>query len=253
MRNAINWKLFGILLAATVLTSLMVLPYAMSLASGFGLKMTPLLLAAQMIQVIVMFSIAIFIGLYLAKRVGFGLPILEGILKGEDQKERFRAIWRPSVGLGALAAVLIIVFSFLFKSADLVKAEMAVPAWKSFLASFYGGVAEEILLRLFMMTLFVWIISKIWKTAAGKASAGGIWLAIILSSVIFGLGHLPITAAVTAITPMIVLRAILLNGIGGVIFGWLYWKKGLESAMLSHFSADIVLHVITPFLVTLFV
>jgi len=38
-----------------------------------------------------------------------------------------------------------------------------------------------------------------------------------------------------------------LNGIGGIIFGWLYWKKGLESAMISHFSADIVLQVIFPF------
>jgi membrane protease YdiL (CAAX protease family) len=38
----------------------------------------------------------------------------------------------------------------------------------------------------------------------------------------------------------------LLNGIGGVVFGWLYWKKGLESAMIAHFSADIVLHVLLP-------
>jgi membrane protease YdiL (CAAX protease family) len=160
---------------------------------------------------------------------------------------------RPSIGLGVLAGVLIIAFSFLFQSADLLNAELAVPAWKSFLASFYGGVAEEILLRLFLMTLFVWIISKIKKTPAGQATPGAIWLAIILSSVIFGLGHLPITAAVTAITPVIVARAIVLNGIGGVIFGWLYWKKGLESAMVSHFSADIVLHVIAPLAASFFI
>jgi membrane protease YdiL (CAAX protease family) len=43
-----------------------------------------------------------------------------------------------------------------------------------------------------------------------------------------------------------VIKVILLNAVGGIIFGWLYWKKGLESAMISHFSADIVLHVILP-------
>ena len=54
------------------------------------------------------------------------------------------------------------------------------------------------------------------------------------------------TAALTKITGFIVARAIILNGIAGIAFGWLYWRKGLESAMISHFSADIVLHVILP-------
>ncbi|PKL71234.1 MAG: CPBP family intramembrane metalloprotease, partial [Methanobacteriales archaeon HGW-Methanobacteriales-2] len=52
------------------------------------------------------------------------------------------------------------------------------------------------------------------------------------------------------ITPMVIARAIVLNGIGAIIFGWLYWKKGLESAMISHFSADIVLHVMFPLILS---
>jgi membrane protease YdiL (CAAX protease family) len=43
-----------------------------------------------------------------------------------------------------------------------------------------------------------------------------------------------------------VLRAIVLNGIGGLVFGWLYWKKGLEYAIAAHFIADIVLLAILP-------
>jgi len=93
----------------------------------------------------------------------------------------------------------------------------------------------------------VWILFKIRKTADGKPTVIGIWLAIIISAVIFGLGHLPITGTLTAITPLVIVRAVLLNGVAGIIFGWLYWKKGLESAMISHFSADIVLQVIFPF------
>jgi membrane protease YdiL (CAAX protease family) len=42
----------------------------------------------------------------------------------------------------------------------------------------------------------------------------------------------------------VVLRAIVLNGLAGVAFGYLYFTRGLESAIVSHFSADIVLHVI---------
>jgi len=46
----------------------------------------------------------------------------------------------------------------------------------------------------------------------------------------------------------VVTRAIVLNGLAGIVWGWLYWKSGLEAAMVSHFSADIVLHVIWPLL-----
>jgi len=60
------------------------------------------------------------------------------------------------------------------------------------------------------------------------------------------LGHLPATALITTLTPLVIFRALLLNGIGGVVFGWLYWKKGLESSMIAHFSADITLHVLFP-------
>jgi membrane protease YdiL (CAAX protease family) len=76
--------------------------------------------------------------------------------------------------------------------------------------------------------------------------AFGFWIAIILISVVFGLGHLPMTAKFQQITALVVFRAVVLNGIAGVVFGWLYWKKGLESAMIAHFSTDIILHVILP-------
>lgn len=248
MKNPINWKLFWILLAACLISAIMVMPYAFTLAAGFGLKITPVLIVAQIVQSAVLFSLLIFFGLRMAGQVGFGLPLLEGALKGEKQGDKLKPIVKQAAGLGVLASVLIILFSLPFgsMSLDFLKAEIAIPTWKTFLASFYGGVAEEVLLRLFLMTLFVWIIFKIKKTADGKPTVASIWFAIIFSSVIFGLGHLPITGSITAITPAVVLRAILLNGVAGVIFGWLYWRKGLESAMISHFTADICLHVILP-------
>jgi membrane protease YdiL (CAAX protease family) len=41
---------------------------------------------------------------------------------------------------------------------------------------------------------------------------------------------------------------VVLNGLAGLVFGWFYWTFGLEAAMVSHFSGDIVLHVIWPVL-----
>jgi membrane protease YdiL (CAAX protease family) len=254
MKKIINWKLFFILLAASGITSLMVLPYALTLSSS-NIVITPVLLIAQMVQSLVLYSIAIFLGLLLCKRVGFKMPILDGSLKGQEAKNYLKSILGISISLGVLAGLLIILFSLPFGqlSSSFLQAEVAVTTWKSFLASFYGGIAEEILLRLCLMTLLVWITFKVKKTKEGLPTATGVWIAVIVSSILFGLGHLPVTSAITAITPIVVIRAIVLNGIGGIIFGWLYWKKGLESAMISHFSADIVLHVILPIIVSLFI
>lgn len=77
-------------------------------------------------------------------------------------------------------------------------------------------------------------------------------ISIIFAAIIFGLGHLPATAQIISLNAIVIMRAILLNGLGGIIFGWLYWKKGLESAMIAHFSADIVLHTITPLIIYFF-
>jgi membrane protease YdiL (CAAX protease family) len=255
MNINLNWKLFGILLMGCIISAVLVLPYTLALSPGLASVFTPIVLFAQIIQTLVIFSMAIFLGLILAKRVGFSLPVLEGWLEGREVGSYFRSILRISIGLGLLSGVIIVVLSLFFTpvTATFQNVELSIPLWKGFLASFYGAISEEIVMRLFLMTLIVWIIFKIKKTEDGKPTTLGIWIAIIVSAVIFGLGHLPITGSITSVTPLIIGRAVLLNGVGGIVFGWLYWKKGLESAMMGHFSADIVLHVIYPFILALLI
>lgn len=251
-----NWKLFIILLIASILGTIAVFPYTLTIQGSLLQNLSvPLsvLLTGQIIQNTVMFAVIIFIGLILAKKVGFGLPILEGWLEGREVKSYLKSILGISIGLGILAGILMIGLDYLFSFAgvtiNIAQSSINPPVWQGFLASFYGGINEEILLRLFLMTLLVWIFFKIKKTAEGKPTKAGIWLAIILAAVIFGIGHLPTVMTITTLTPLLIVRSIILNAVGGIIFGWLYWKKGLESAMISHFSADIVLHVIVPFII----
>jgi membrane protease YdiL (CAAX protease family) len=253
MKNLINWKLFFILLILCVIASMLVLPYSLALTSN-KIEITPLILFLTLIQNLVLFAVATFFGLFLSKRVGLGLPILQGILEGKNQTKELKSLLVPSIGLGVLAGILITLFSIPFNklTPELQLLNVSIPAWKAFLASFYGGIAEEVLLRLFLISLFVWIIFKIKKSKDGGPTVFGIWLSIVLAAIIFGLGHLPATAQITTLTGIVIIRAIALNGVGGIIFGWLYWKKGLESAMIAHFSADIVLHIITPFVVSFF-
>lgn len=249
VKKIINWKIFFILLAVCVISAMMVIPYSLALTSAETV-ITPLMIFASIIQNSILFALAIFGGLFFAQRIGLGLPILQGLLEGKNQSKELRSILLPSISLGVAAGFLIVGLSIPFNKLvpELGSVDMTIPAWKALLASFYGGIAEEVLLRLFLVSLFAWITFKIKKTQDSRPTGFGMWLSIILASVVFGLGHLPATAQITALTGNVIIRAIALNGVAGIVFGWLYWKKGLESAMLSHFSADIILHILTPFI-----
>ena len=257
MRDLINWKLFFILTVICVITSFMVIPYTQALTSS-EIEFTPLALLLTGVQNLVVFSVAVFLGLFFSKKISAGmpglrLPILEGILNGERKGKEFRAIILPSILLGILPGILIIIFSFSFNRLipELQALDISIPIWKAILASFYGGIGEEVLLRLFLVSLFVWLTFLIKKTRDGRPTSVGICIAIILSAIVFGLGHLPATAYIMPLTRLVILRALVLNGIGGLVFGLLYWKKGLESAIIAHFTTDIVLHVVAPLVLPL--
>ena len=253
MKNLINWKLFFILLIACIIVSMLVIPYSLALASS-EIQFTVQIFLLTVAQNSVLFAIAVFFGLFFSKRIGMGLPIVQGILEGKNRAKEIKSILAPSISLGVLSGIAIVVINIPFTQLlpDLNMLDVSAPAWKALLASFYGGIAEEILLRLFLVSLFVWITFIIRKGKDGGPAVVGIWLSIVLAAVFFGLGHLPATAQITPLTGLVVVRAVVLNGIAGVVFGWLYWKKGLESAILAHFTADIVLHIITPFVASFF-
>jgi hypothetical protein len=199
---------------------------------------------AQLIQGVILFSIFIFLGLFFTKKINFQLPLLEAITAKEGYKKILKSILGKSVLIGAATAGAIFVLDVFFKNQGVAINTNYTPIWQRILASFYGGVVEEVLMRLFFMTLFIWIGMKILKQTRPTSTI--ISISILLAAMIFGLGHLPITASLTEINSLVISRAILLNGIGGVVFGWLFWKKGLESAMIAHFTADIFLLTILP-------
>jgi hypothetical protein len=118
--------------------------------------------------------------------------------------------------------------------------------WKRALTPFYGGVDEEILLRLFVMSGLAWLIGLVWRSADGTVAMGALWAANLLAALLFGLGHLPATARMTPLTPLVVTRGLVLNGFAGLAFGFLYIYYGLEAAMIAHFLLDIVMHLILP-------
>ncbi|HSM55810.1 MAG TPA: hypothetical protein VK879_06600 [Candidatus Sulfomarinibacteraceae bacterium] len=67
------------------------------------------------------------------------------------------------------------------------------------------------------------------------------------ANILFGLAHRPAASQTgIALDALVVIRTLIITGVGYVMFGWLYWSFGLESAVLAHISADVVVHGFVP-------
>jgi len=103
----------------------------------------------------------------------------------------------------------------------------------------YGGITEELLLRWGVMSFLVWLGWKLVGSSKDSPPGAVVWAAIFLSAILFGVGHLPAMAAMVPLTTIIVFRTVFLNAIGGIVFGWLYWRYSLEAAMVAHAFAHV--------------
>ncbi len=105
----------------------------------------------------------------------------------------------------------------------------------------YGGVFEEILMRLFLMSLFAWLISKIFYRKSKKIPTKVFVISNIVTALLFAVGHLPSTYQIFGyLNTLILVRCFLLNGSFGLAFGWLYRKYGIQYSMLAHFGSHLV-------------
>ncbi|MDD2458422.1 MAG: CPBP family intramembrane metalloprotease [Eubacteriales bacterium] len=205
----------------------------------------PLLVALSMIQPIILLAIAVAIGCLLAPRTGLVSLLAKKMIQRTHIWLRLRRDIPLSAALGLLLAALITLLDRLFlpfmgaEFQSLVSAE-GNPYLQLVLGLLYGGITEELLLRWGLMSLFVWlgclVANRILKQSTPVCQPTPVvaWSAIVLAAILFGLGHLPALAASVTLTTPIILRTVLLNMLGGLIFGWLFWRKNLESAMIAH-------------------
>lgn len=156
-------------------------------------------------------------------------------------KSVLRQIVYPAIISGALAGFAIFFFDKTIFQSSLLSG-VHPPFWAGALASIYGGINEEVLLRLFLFTFIYFIINKFFGISSNKRLFV-LWTANILTAIIFGLGHLPALFKLASPSTFEIFRVLFLNGIAGIVFGWLYWSRGLWTAMAAHFITDLIIHV----------
>ena len=191
----------------------------------------------------IMLLIAVFIGGSLASKVNLKAPLIEGILRKISINHLFKEQLRFGVIFGTITGLILLTLSYLseyFLSPSFIEESKNV-SLSPFTRFLYGGVTEEIMLRWGMMTLFVWLLWKIFGNKIDRPSNTIYWIGILLAAFMFGLGHLPaVFMMVSEVSNFLIMYIIGANMVFGIFAGWLYWKKGLEAAIFAHIMNHIV-------------
>ena len=205
-----------------------------------------LLKLVSIIQPAVITTLAVAVGVWLSTRVGLHAPAAEAAANGEAFFAKLKPQILPGV-ISGLASGVALVASWVvakpFLSAEFVNRAQEFNKFMPHITRFlYGGFTEELLLRWGLMTFLVWAAWRLFQKGKGTPKPGYFVGAIIVSAVVFGIGHLPIASMLAgSLTLPLVIYVITGNSIFGIVAGFLYWRRGLEAAIIAHMSAHVAL------------
>lgn len=243
--NSLRFRVFLTIWAAGVIGTIVLLYTVLP-------QMLPLLLkgrqlpvpmwvvyASAFIQNGALLAVAAWLGALFAPAVGLHAPVVESVVSGQRALPKLRSQLPPAI----IAGTLVGVFLFLANT-------YGPDAWVSVQSRYYpslltrllsGGLMEEVLLRWGVMTTLTWILWRAFQRQGGVPRAALVWGAIVLSALLFGLGHLPAVATIVGgLTADLAAFIVAANMIAGAVFGWLYWQYGLECAMIAHAMAHLI-------------
>lgn len=116
-------------------------------------------------------------------------------------------------------------------------------------AVLYGGLTEEVLMRWGLMSLVVWLLVKVARRRSTEAPSTGIIVtAIAVTALAFAILHLPALIALGDADAAVITAAMTANVVAGLIFGALFARRGIESAMVAHGGAHLVGAAVTSLL-----
>jgi Type II CAAX prenyl endopeptidase Rce1-like len=206
------------------------------------------LLLLQGLQSAVLLAVASLIGIFCTRAVGLHSHLIDAWVLPKADGFKWVTLGTElkwSLGIGAASTIVILMLDRLIQPllpAALQAASKTAPGWLDSLAAiFYGGITEEILVHWGLMSLLVWLAWKVLRQGVTLPSQWIYQVAIALTALVFGLLHLPATASIAPLTSWVILRAVVLNGIAGIAYGWLFWRYSLEAAIIAHASLHVII------------
>jgi membrane protease YdiL (CAAX protease family) len=179
-------------------------------------------------------------GIWMAKRIN--LPVF-GLKKRSPLAEIFKSIlFGFLIGLMIIITMKYLIAPVEPKILQRFQRDAQLPMWQWLLVVFHAPVLEEILFRLFFLTLFAFLMTKISKKK--MLSDKRLWSANLLAAFFFAAGHLPPWLQQTHPTFGLLAAVIMINLVAALLFGYYYMKRGIQFAILSHMGADVGVHII---------
>jgi membrane protease YdiL (CAAX protease family) len=190
------------------------------------------------IQLTVLYGLIALGGLRLARRRGIEpTPFLNGLERTSDAVRRHVVAFSAGLVLGILLVASVAAIQRLAPG-TLPQLLHPPSVGSAIAASIAGSIGEEILFRLFLLSLLLWLLPRRgWVT----------WLSVVISSLAFSAAHAPglvfLYGGLTNV-PFISWGWIIgLNGLLGAAFAVAYLRAGIVAAILAHFGTDLVWHV----------
>lgn len=198
------------------------------------------LLLSSLVQSSLLVGLAAWSGVALGSSVGLRAPWFEVVASRSPIWVALRHQLLPGLIAGLLGGVALVAFGWLAPAQ--IQAALGRIAMPLLVRVLYGGITEEVLLRWGVMTAFAWLA---WRFS-GRNSSGGMWVAIAVSALLFALGHLPAAHLfLGSLNAPVVAWVIGVNSLFGIVFGWLYWRYGLEAAILAHGLTHVVSYLVS--------
>lgn len=181
--------------------------------------------------------------------LGLGPP-LNLVTLSREQRAGAGWLALQSVALGVAAALLIAAIDHFFFDGATARGTPALhehpaPAARV-LVTFVGGLGEELYFRVFIATA---VASVVWLALgwlvgerAGTVTAAQ-WAGTITAMIYVGLWHTWMVA-----DPSSDARVMAINSVGNLLYGWTYWRRGLEYAVLTHGVLNATLYLGYPLL-----
>lgn len=180
----------------------------------------------------------VYLGLLWGTPMQLGAPRLQNWAWNKADPGGWRESFGWSVPLG-LAVTAVVWISQKYWFAWRIPQLEPVPLWQGLSATLYGGTAEELVLRLFAMTAVAKLLMK-----AKFTRQRAIVTALFVSAALSFLFHIPAAMALKGFSWPMFGRTFVHHGFSGLIFGWLYWRRGIESSMIAHGLSDLLLRMI---------
>lgn len=165
-----------------------------------------------------------------------------------DDKVTLRQRFLQPAWIGLVCGVVLVLQDLVFGMWSPI-GRFSHPAFPlSLIASFTAGIGEEILFRLFYLSFWVWLVSRV--VLRGKGQETVYKIMAVFSAVAFAAAHLPSLMflygwqSLAQIPELVLVQVFLLNGLIGILAAMSMRKYGLLAAVGIHFWADVVWHVL---------